>query len=134
MQLRFILVADAASVSIEGKLTVAGIFDIVSAPTVPVVWPLLNVVARFEGTPQEAMQHRIRVRLTNAIGQPLFDTGDLLLQFSGGDAQTPTRADAILPITGLLFPAFGNYAFEVMLEGLSYGLTPFYVRQLPQGG
>jgi hypothetical protein len=133
VELKFILIADAANMTPTRKLNITGEFNVVVANVMPVVWPLLNVVVRFEGQPNEGINnHRIHLRLLTLTNQVLFDPGELPMEFWGGGQGTPIRSDTIFPLTGLIFPQRGDYLFSVWLDGQYYGAAPLHIRSSGQ--
>jgi len=42
----------------------------------------------------------------------------------------PIRADLVAPVVGLVFPAFGDYAVNLFVDGVLRGATTLYVKRL----
>ena len=65
MHLSFILFADAANISQEGKLNILGVFDAVHAGPLPAVHPRATVVVRLKATAGDAGTHPLTLRWVN---------------------------------------------------------------------
>jgi hypothetical protein len=75
MQLAFALFADAANVSVEGKLNILGVFDALQVGSVPTVHPRATLVMRLTGTLDEAGRHRLAMRWIAPDGSELWSSG-----------------------------------------------------------
>lgn len=140
MQLKFILVADAANVSREGKLNIAGEFNTMFGTTLPLVWPFMVIVVRLEAHPGEGPDHAAQFRVTDQDGHPILESPPMPINFHGGGSGIPARADLRLALAGVAFPQFGDYTVHLLVDGVQRGDTTMYVRrrtdvpQLPHRG
>ncbi len=72
MRLEYMLLADAANLSTEGKLNVLGAFERIVARSFPVMHPTMTVVIRMVATPAErGRKKQIGIRLLNQDGVEL---------------------------------------------------------------
>jgi hypothetical protein len=141
MTLDFILLADAASHALDQKLTIAGEFNTLFAERVPTVCPLMVLVARYRVTREEATQpYTIAFELKGPAGQVLHHRDHNSVAFIASDPTAPIRADAIIRLVGIVYPEYGDYRWEVLLNGAVAGHTMLHVRPvsaalaLPVGG
>jgi hypothetical protein len=141
MTLDFVLLAEAASHSVEAKLTIAGEFNTIFAEKVPAVYPLMMLVARVRATREEAVQPTsISLQLKGPAGQDLLRREHKSLEFKVSDPTAPIRVDAMVRLVGIIYPEYGDYKWEVLLNGVLAGSTSFHVRPvaatpaLPVGG
>jgi hypothetical protein len=130
MILDFVLLADAASHSREKKLTIAGEFNTLFAAQVPMVYPLMVLVARYRATREEATRPLIvEVRLVGPAGQELaLHRVPEAMTFVAEDPTLPIRADAILRLVGTLYPEHGDYQWQVLHDGAPIGHVALRVR------
>jgi hypothetical protein len=131
MELKVALLADAANVSVEGKLNILGEFGIIWARQVPVSWPLMQLVLRLEATAAEGPRHRLGIRAMNEDGQLVAQPVDIEVDFGPPFRPgLPHRGQFVLGIQGATFLAFGQYGFEILVDGHSVGSVPLHI--LPQ--
>ena len=131
MECKFVLLADAANVSREGKLNITGEFNAVFSDKIPVGWPFLAVVGRLEANAGEGPSHAAQFKLTDDDGQTVFQTPLFPITLAKGAPGTPTRADLVFGIAGLVFPRFGDYAMHLFVDGVQRGAVSVYVRATP---
>ena len=132
MQVEIAVLADAANISREGKLNICGIFQHVFGQSLPIGWPMMTLVLQLRLAPEEAGQrHTLSIRL-NA------PQGNVLQQFPDAQFEAPADPGArkvIIPLTvnfaGLAFPAFGQYGFEILVNGVSLTTVELEVGQIP---
>lgn len=81
MHVSFILFADAANISQEGKLNILGVFDAVHAGPLPAVHPRATVVVRLKATAADVGTHPLTLRWVNPRGVELWSsTAELAIQ------------------------------------------------------
>lgn len=68
MEAKLALICNSANVSQEGKLNILGEFDTIWAEQVPVKWPSLTLVARFEAHLVEGSKRRLAIDLFHRVG------------------------------------------------------------------
>lgn len=131
MEVELAVVADAANVSQEGKLNVLGIFDTIWGPSFPLRHGTMVFVVRVEGEFTEQGEHRLELRLMDADGGQIFKA-EGPLRLVGGRPGRPAKPHIILGLSGVVFPAAGDYSFEVLIDGQHKRSVPLYVLQAPQ--
>ncbi len=128
MELKLAVLADAANVSVEGKLNILGEFSVIWSAAVPVVWPLMQLVLRLEATAGEGPRHRLGIRILTEDGQPIAPPVDAEVDFGPPfRAGVPHRGQFVIGIGGSVFPRFGAYSFEILVGGHSVGSVPLWV-------
>lgn len=81
MHVSFILFADAANISQEGKLNILGVFDAVHAGPLPAVHPRATVVVRLKASAADVGTHPLTLRWINPRGMELWSsTAELAIQ------------------------------------------------------
>lgn len=131
MDVIFAVVADYANVSREGKLNVMGIFDRVFARQVPARFPPMQLVIRLEADYAELdTEHAIRVQLTDAEGEALFDI-DGSFTPRGGQPGAKTPVNHILHLGNLPLQRAGPHRILVWIDGDLKREVPIHVVQAP---
>lgn len=125
MELKFALLADLVSETIEGKLNILGTFDGVNSFTEPIVHPRCYLVARFEARTSEGNQHFAQVGIVDADGQPVLEVGpEIPMQFGTAGPGHPFRGQLIVEVTNLTLPKFGDYEFRIKVGGKLEATVP----------
>lgn len=127
MQLAFALLADAANVSVEGKLNVLGVFDALQVGQLPTVHPRATLVLRLRGTLDEVGRHQLRLDWLGPDGQELWSTaGDLDI-----GTPAPGAVDMDFPLLMALdlpIAAAGLHRLRVLIDDRLEGEVPLHVR------
>ena len=121
MHLQLVVLADAANVSVEGKLNIHGQFDTIYAASVPVTWPQFCYVARLRGGVADVGDHTFELRVLTEDGGLLATVGS-----SGSWGVPPDEGDEvtgniILTIRLATFPEYGTYQFELRADDRPVG-------------
>jgi hypothetical protein len=126
--LEFAVLAHFASVSATHELSVAGIFDRVTALALPVHQPILYVVMRFIAHPAEfGRSQQIILRMADEDGAQIFeDIADII-------PNSRQRVDQqgfvqIRPVIGLTLAKVGHYAFDILINNQHVKRLPLTVR------
>ncbi len=115
MKTRIAVLADHASLSIDHKLNIMGIFTALHAPQAPVVHPQMKLVTQFEFDASEAGQRPLRVTLIDADGRELFGIGATVTIQATHNGH-PALLNQIVDLSQLAFPAFGDYEFRILID------------------
>jgi hypothetical protein len=127
MQLAFVLLADAANVSVEGKLNILGVFDALQVGTLPALHPRATVVMRFRGARDEVGRHELLLSWHAPDGHELWSSrGDLDI---GAPPPGATEMDfPLLMSLDLPIAASGTHVLRVLMDGEFQGEAPLHVR------
>ena len=118
MDLKFALLADAVNESKEGKLNITGEFNTIWSPSVPLTYPFLCIVARFEARVSEGTQHTLRIGLFDEDGGVVIPVSpDLELGFVSTGRGRPLRAQVIIQLVNFVLPKHGDYEFHLLVDG-----------------
>lgn len=129
MDVKFILLADAANVSVEGKLNIIGIFNAIGASTFPTVWPQMQVVIILEAdTTEQGQTKNVAVQLVGPDGQKVLALGGKVA-VPRGEPGYPIETNHILGLSGVKFEGPGDYVFTVLVNGDPKGRAPLMVRE-----
>jgi hypothetical protein len=137
MRLAIALVADAAVVHPDGKLSVigAGISGL-RAPQFPFTYPMLLALAlNFEFTPSECGRQKVlEVRLLDPDGRELTPTlsQQVVPQRNPIDPTLPSGHLAVFNYLQLKFTKPGDNAFSVLLDGQEVVSLPLRIMKINQ--
>lgn len=127
MHLSFALFADAANLSMEGKLNILGVFDAVQVATLPTVHPRSHLVVRLKGTASDAGTHVISLGWRNPSGVELWS--------SSGELSVAPPPPEVLEIDFPLIAAIdlpldaaGTYVMAIGIDGAAHGEVLLHVR------
>jgi hypothetical protein len=130
MDLSFMLVADYASSSSDGKLYIMGVFSRIAAPQFPVAHAEMYVVVQLR-----ASRHEINRRFT--LDLKLLDEDatqvislSLASQVPPGERGQAVTLNHIIRLNHIVFPRPGDYEFSVLVDNDVKGITSL---QLAQG-
>jgi hypothetical protein len=128
MDVKLAVLADYASISLEGKLNIMGIFDEINAPSLPVILPIFYVVVSYSTRATEfdadknleiALQTedgRVLVRLQQPVHVPRPPRP--------GARGTVNQVHAL---AGLPFENEGSYQFVISVDGHPIGDIPLRI-------
>jgi hypothetical protein len=123
MEVDFSFLADTAE-AVNGKLyLVGGAFDTIWAPQMPVVHPRMSFVMRLVLSPAElGREHNLEVNVMDEDGKRITSIGAILKI----EKKNPTLPRGwkqtfltVLNFVNLKFSKFGDYSFEVVVNGSS---------------
>jgi hypothetical protein len=130
LDLSFLLVADHANVSADGKLNILGVFSNITAVQFPTVHPSLSLVIQFTARPAEyGRQFTLQVKLIDEDGQsgPVNISGNAVVPQAGNGQ------DAVLPfvfnLQQVTFPKPGTYEFSILVDNDVKGAVPIHLMQ-----
>lgn len=127
MHVSFLLFADAANLSQEGKLNILGVFDAVHVAQFPAMHPRATLVVRLKGSPSDAGVHPMTLRWINGRGAELWSsTAELSVAAAAGPAaemDMPVIVQIDLPLDSP-----GDYHMHIELDGVRRSETVLHVR------
>jgi hypothetical protein len=133
MEVKLALLADAVNESREGKLNITGEFDVISAVSAPVRWPVMSFVVRVECSISEGSRHTARFGLFDEDGGVVIPySPELQMRFGSRGPGRPLRGQIIGQLEGAVFARFGDYELKVQFDGgKEEAVIPLIVRHLP---
>ena len=118
MKVKFAVLADYANITREGKLNVLGIFDVINAPSFPVVLPPFYVVVSYEADAAEfGSQKNIEIVLCDDDGNALLRMKQVLQVVRPNRTGVPFTQNQIAGIIGFPFKKSGGYQFDILVNG-----------------
>ena len=133
MEAKLAVLADYASVSIDNKLNILGVFHEVNSPVLPVTVPQMYLVVSFEAEPAEYGKHL----LAHIILSEERGNGEPLLRLEGlAEVPRPTRpgdraySNQVIGLTGVTFERPGDYRFSILVENREVTVVPLRVNEI----
>lgn len=118
MKARHAFLCDFAEES-GGKVHALGVgIDRLQAPAAPVTHPMLTLVADIEFAHAEAGDKTFAIELIDADGQPARERMSLPVSFAVPSGPLGL-ARVVVQIPNLRFESFGDYSFQVTVDGHS---------------
>ena len=127
------VLADAANLSIDGKLNILGEFNEMRSATFPFAWPSMQLVLKIEATTAEGAKHKFRLRVIDDDGNIVPGTRVVEGQIDLGKpyaAGHPHRSQVILGIAQARFEKPGTVEFEVAIDDKIVKTIPLYVSKV----
>jgi len=121
---RLAVLCDHALVGQDGKLSLLGIFRNISVSDLPAQHPRMFVVCVL-GLDQG--QHAVVVRLLDPEGSPAMPNAPEMVVHSSGSAQD---VNVVVELNNLSFGAYGNYRFDIEVDGRTVGALPVSIAQM----
>ncbi|MFS8083655.1 MAG: DUF6941 family protein [Ginsengibacter sp.] len=135
MKINFAHVCDYAQLSVDGKLSVSGIFSQITAAAFPTQHPLLFLAFEIGLSPAELNRtFPMRIECTDADGQSIarIDTSLGI----GGSARSGDRpaVPQVVQYANLVFKKDGEFSFNIWLEGRLEHQSVVTLKSVPPGG
>ena len=119
--IQFSHICEYARVDPGGSVSIIGIFDTVHVPDIPANFPFIHVITGLSG--QRGEKFQFTTRLSAPDGQILQSAPPVDVAFHQDDASVKQINGYI----GLVFPAFGVYSFEILINNTVVHTIPFTV-------
>ena len=126
MEVRIAAVADYAALTLDRKLLIMGIFSTIYALKEPIVHPSMFLVYQIDFEASEIGRKDLTVVLMD-------DDGHELIKFIGNvDVGRPAAGqmasyNQVFALNVLSLPKFGQYEFQILLNGRTEARVPLYV-------
>jgi len=127
MHLSFALFADAANLSVEGKLNILGVFDAVQVAGLPTVHPRAHLVVRLKGTAADAGSHVIALQWVSPGGAELWSSNGEL-NVATPPSEVPDIDFPLIAAVDLPLDSAGTYAMRIAIDGSVRGEVRLHVR------
>lgn len=113
MQVNYVLLADAANQTADGKTNVLGIFTRIMAGSFPCQHPAFALVIGVEADPTErGTRVPLAIHIVDDDGGQVWKSQDLGVNVPDGEALTQ-HFSIIFNFQGMTFPKPGDHRFEV---------------------
>ena len=133
MDVKLAALADYASVSIDNKLNILGVFQEINTPNLPATVPHMYLVLSLEAQPEQYGK-KVLVRVV------LFDEGNddgVVIRLEGLTEVPQPRSpgdrvfsNQVVGLSGVTFEHAGNYRFSISVENEEIAVVPLRVNKL----
>jgi hypothetical protein len=124
----FAVLAEYATTSHDGKLSVISIFDQINTATLPAILPIFFVVARFEAGPAEfGLTKQVETVLMTQDGTELLRARQEATIIRPDIPGVPRTLNILNGIGALKFEAVGAYQFAILVDGRTEATIPLRV-------
>lgn len=134
MELIYVIPADAAEASPNGKFSLlGGGIENIYVSTFPAVHPGLALVVRLRVLASEAEQsHNFRVDINgpNDFHVTAGEIAEFRLKVSQGEHDRSNILSLIVNMSPLVFPEPGTYLFQLYVDSQEVGQFPLFVQKL----
>lgn len=128
IELNLALLADAANVATTGQLNILGEFNSLLPETMPTGFAGKVLVFRLTGSATDEGPHSLSLRLVDQDGGLVWAASDYTLEFPKTRLSgTPARVQAISPLPPMMFPTYGTYELEFLVDGKAIGGPAIHV-------
>ena len=132
MNVDFFHVADEAVISIEGKLSAVGIFDLIWTESVPAIQARLALLARVSCAVHEGSRHQMQIQFVGEDGEVTWESPVGPIDLVPRGPGYPMTANVAISLTFLALPKFGDYAFKLLVDDTPVGTASLAVRPLAE--
>jgi hypothetical protein len=129
MHVRIAVLADFASLTIDQKLNVLGVFRTINSTQAPVQHPQFKLILQLEFNSSETGTRQIKIELVDEDGKEMFSISGVMTIERPPDGSN-FLINQILDFAGLSFPKFGDYEFRILLDGTTITEVPLSVKQI----
>lgn len=129
MELKLAIVCEAARERPDGRLDIIGVFDELHAPAFPAVQERMTVVFVMEWSPEESGDQPFRANLVHSTGRKILGLEGHTEVHRAGAGRAVTRL--VQPLDKVVFPAAGDYHFELVAGGAVVEVAGIRLAQSP---
>lgn len=116
MKVNLAVLADYASVTREGKLVIAGIFNVVNAPRLPWVQPAMTLVFTLNVSSEEEGVHAVAVRSFDPDGQEFASRFEAQVEAANVDFLDGASLNFLLGLNALALSKYGRHRFDLFVD------------------
>lgn len=130
MQVGFALLVEHVTESRDGKLSLIGIFDEIQSESVPVLFPRIFAAVRLLARVSEGTEHTVQLVIVDEDGHEVISKSPPFpVRLVPRGPAAPISAEIVAELVGVKFSRFGDYEFNVFVDGESAPLAsvPFSV-------
>ncbi len=123
--IKYAHICEYARVDAGGTVSIIGIFDAIHVPACPIRFPVLHVITNLYG--QSAEEFIFSTRISAPDGKIIQSVQPVRIRFE----QENTRISQINGYIGSVFPVFGEYTVEILINETVVYSIPFQI--VPRG-
>jgi hypothetical protein len=131
MEITLAALADAANRTDTGKLNLLGVFGKIGTPIVPARHPMMSLVLMLRASPGEkGSTHKIKIKLLDADGQAIGPQLEFEVIIPEDAPSLSPELQFIINLQDLIFPTFGSYHFEILINNSNAATIPLVVEAI----
>jgi hypothetical protein len=131
MEIVLALVADAANTTDDGKLNLLGVFQTIAAPEVPACHALFYIVFKVRaGSEEKGTDHTFSIQLKDADLRSVCELEDRPFSIPTDTKMPFAEIGIIIAMHSLIFPVFGHYLFQILIDGTKEGEIDLLVQPI----
>jgi hypothetical protein len=119
--IKYAHLCEYARAEASGTVSIIGIFDAIHVPAVPARFPLLHLITNLSG--QNGEDFQFSSRLAGPDGKVIQLVQPVHIRFELDNA----RVSQINGYMGTVFPVYGEYTAEILIDGTVVHTIPFQV-------
>jgi len=124
--IKYVHICEYARAEANGTVSVIGIFDTIHIAVCPARFPILHVIVNMAGQAGEEFQYSSRIAAPD--GKIVQQVQPVQIRFEQDNART----SQINGYMGSVFPVFGEYMVEILINDLVVQTIPFHIKQRQQ--
>ena len=124
--IKYAHICEYARVDAGGTVTIIGIFDAIHVQACPVRFPLMHVITNLLG--QKGEEFTFSTRIAAPDGNLVQVVQPVRIRFE----QDNSRISQINGYLGSVFPVFGEYTVEILIDEMVVYSLPFQILQRSQ--
>jgi hypothetical protein len=126
------LFADGANVTGDGKLNILGMFSRLYATAVPATHPhMVHIAVVVIHASEAGTAHRAQLVLVDEDGKTVGGSGEVEIRVPDEFSSLEGEINIITPINLHVFPRFGRYRADMLIDGLCSGQASLELVPLP---
>lgn len=133
MQVEILTLCDAAA-DYQGRLSLLGAFDTITAASFPATHPHCHIALRIRFNRIEEGSHSIRIHVVDDDGSLIMPNMEGQIGVGFIDGTETASVNFILGIQGLPLAKPGTYAVNLAVDNKQEATVPLYVREAPHDG
>jgi hypothetical protein len=131
MKVLYALLCEQAQERHDGRLDVHGVFHQLYAPAFPAQQERMTLAVAVEWEPHELGKIEFSIELVDPSRSPAISITGHTDVSARQPFQGPPQTRLIMPLDGVVFPAEGTYAFELVIGGERQRVAPLHLIRDP---
>jgi hypothetical protein len=127
MKVLYALLCEQAQERNDGRLDVHGVFHQLYAPAFPAQQDRMTLAVAVEWEPHERGKIEFSIELMDPARSPALSITGHTDVSERQPMQGPPQTRMVMPLDGVVFPAEGTYAFELVVAGERQRLAPLHL-------
>ncbi|MCX6363020.1 MAG: hypothetical protein NTW58_02395 [Actinobacteria bacterium] len=131
MNVELAVLADYATTTADGKLIIAGVFDMISVASFPAQHPAMYLALRIHGDGADIGAHALELRLVDPDARGVVPAVTSRFEVPDpGELSAIANSQFVINMANIAFEKPGPYAFDILIDERYELSVSFEVRQL----